>query len=183
MHIHDICHCLKCCWLRNWCCFRNRVRVTGICRFVGFEVIMAVAMISSVFWFITQCSYIFSSAYYLFHAGFFLGLLFYPEDGGDMFFWNFGFFPPGYTALHPKTQRTLHIIRHNFVLFWILGDLSYYLFRGVEWDWVHLVRRPLIRLLHQPLMIDEYGAFDVMRIGRGNRSTRRTTVCSPSEAL
>jgi hypothetical protein len=38
---------------------------------------------------------------------------------------------------------------------------------------VYMVRRPLIGLLHQPRMIDEYGAFGEMRIGRGNRSTRR----------
>jgi hypothetical protein len=26
------------------------------------------------------------------------------------------------------------------------------------WDWVHLVRRPLIGLLYQPGMMDKYGA-------------------------
>jgi hypothetical protein len=31
--------------------------------------------------------------------------------------------------------------------------------RGVGWDWVHLVRRPLVGLLYQPRMLDEYGAF------------------------
>jgi hypothetical protein len=42
-------------------------------------------------------------------------------------------------------------------------------------DWVHLVRRPLFGLLYQPRMIDDgdCGAIDGMRIGRGNRSTRR----------
>jgi hypothetical protein len=55
-------------------------------------------------------------------------------------------------------------IRHN---------ITHFLFRGVGWDWVLLVRRPLIGLLYQPRMIDEYGAFDGMKIGRGNRSTRR----------
>jgi hypothetical protein len=30
------------------------------------------------------------SAYYLLHAGFFLGLFFDPEDGGDMFLRNVG---------------------------------------------------------------------------------------------
>jgi hypothetical protein len=44
----------------------------------------------------------------------------------------------------------------------------------VGWDWVHLERRPLIGLLYQPRMIDdECGAVGGMRIGRGNRSTRR----------
>jgi hypothetical protein len=45
----------------------------------------------------------------------------------------------------------------------------------VGWDWVHLVRRPLIGLLYQHRMIDddECGAVGGMRIGRGNRSTRR----------
>jgi hypothetical protein len=40
---------------------------------------------------------------------------------------------------------------------------------------VHLVRRPLFGLLYQPRMIDddECGAVGGMKIGRGNRSTRR----------
>jgi hypothetical protein len=41
------------------------------------------------------------------------------------------------------------------------------------WDWVHLVRRPLIGLLYQPWMVDKYGAIGGMRIGRGKLSTRR----------
>jgi hypothetical protein len=48
-----------------------------------------------------------------------------------------------------------------------------FLFPGLEWDWVHLVRRPLIGLLCQPRMIDGYGAIGGIRIDRGNRSTRR----------
>jgi hypothetical protein len=44
----------------------------------------------------------------------------------------------------------------------------------VGWDWVHLVRRPLTGLLYQPWMKDdECGAVGGIRIGRGNRSTRR----------
>jgi hypothetical protein len=44
------------------------------------------------------------------------------------------------------------------------------------WDWVHLVLQPLFGLLYQPQMIeddDDCGAVGRMRIGRGNRSTRR----------
>jgi hypothetical protein len=43
------------------------------------------------------------------------------------------------------------------------------------WDWVHLVRRPLFGLLYQPQVIDDddCGAMGGIRIGRGNRSTRR----------
>jgi hypothetical protein len=56
-------------------------------------------------------------------------------------------------------------------------------FFGVGWDWVHLVRRPLIGLLYQPRMIDEYGAVCGMKIGRGNRSSRRkpapVALCPP----
>jgi hypothetical protein len=54
-------------------------------------------------------------------------------------------------------------------------------FLGVGWDWVHLVRRSLIGLSYQPRMIDDYEAFGVMRIGRGNRSTRKKTC--PSATL
>jgi hypothetical protein len=49
----------------------------------------------------------------------------------------------------------------------------FFKFRGVGWDWVHLVRRPLIGLLYQPRMTDEYGAFGGMRTSRGSRSTHR----------
>jgi hypothetical protein len=52
-------------------------------------------------------------------------------------------------------------------------------FRKVGWDCVHLVRRPLIVLLYQPRMVDEYGAFGGMKIGRGNRSTRRNPAPVP----
>jgi hypothetical protein len=53
------------------------------------------------------------------------------------------------------------------------------------WDWVYLVRQPLIGLLYQPRMRDddECGTVGEMRIGRGNRSTRRkptpVPLCSP----
>jgi hypothetical protein len=49
------------------------------------------------------------------------------------------------------------------------------------WDSVYLVRRPLIGLLYLPRMIDddECGAVGGMRIGRGNRSTRRKPATVP----
>jgi hypothetical protein len=45
----------------------------------------------------------------------------------------------------------------------------------VEWDWVHLLSRPLLGLLYQSQMLDddECGAVGGMRIGRGNRSIQR----------
>jgi hypothetical protein len=48
---------------------------------------------------------------------------------------------------------------------------------GMRLTWVRLVRRPLTGLLHQSQMIDddECGRVGGMRIGRGNRSTRRET--------
>jgi hypothetical protein len=54
-----------------------------------------------------------------------------------------------------------------FILF------QFNLFRVVGWEWVHLVHWPLIGLLYQPLMRNEYRQFGRMRIGSGNRSTRR----------
>jgi hypothetical protein len=36
--------------------------------------------------------------------------------------------------------------------------LSFFFFLGVQWGWIHLVRRPLIDLLYQPQMTDEYKA-------------------------
>jgi hypothetical protein len=51
----------------------------------------------------------------------------------------------------------------------------------VGWDWVHLVLRPLFGLLYQPRMIDddddeECGAVGGMKIGWGNRSSRRNPI-------
>jgi hypothetical protein len=50
----------------------------------------------------------------------------------------------------------------------------------VGWDWVHLVRQPLIGLLYQSRMIDdECGAVCGMRIGKRNWSTRRKFALVP----
>jgi hypothetical protein len=83
---------------------------------------------------------------------------------------------------------------HVFLATLYVGDVSiqlsitwmhsnqffFFLFLGVEWDWVHLVRRPLTALLYQPRMIDdECGADGGMRIGRGNQSSRRKSVPVP----
>jgi hypothetical protein len=42
-----------------------------------------------------------SSCFYWLHVGFLLGLLFFPEDGGDMFLLNVGRLLTDYTALYP----------------------------------------------------------------------------------
>jgi hypothetical protein len=42
----------------------------------------------------------------LLYAGFLLGLLFSPEDGGDMFPQKAGPLSTGYMALYPKRQNT-----------------------------------------------------------------------------
>jgi hypothetical protein len=48
------------------------------------------------------------------------------------------------------------------------------------WDWVHLALRPLVGLLYRPRMIDDdCGAIGGMRVGRGNRSTRRKPASVP----
>jgi hypothetical protein len=44
----------------------------------------------------------------------------------------------------------------------------------VGWDWVRLVRRPLLGLLYQPRMIsDDWAVVGGMKIGKRNRSTLR----------
>jgi hypothetical protein len=76
--------------------------LTSFC-YVGFEVLTAVVMKSSVFWDITPCNPLkinrhfggtfrlhVGSACYPLHAGFLLGIFFDPEDGGDMFLRNVG---------------------------------------------------------------------------------------------
>jgi hypothetical protein len=59
-----------------------------------FEVLTAVVMKSTIFWDITPCSPLKDNRGALlatsFRAGFFPGLLFGPEDGGDMFLRNVG---------------------------------------------------------------------------------------------
>jgi hypothetical protein len=62
-----------------------------------------------------------------------------------------------------KTMRRVLPSSSTQIAFFLMG-----------WDWVHSVRRPLIGLLYQPRIInDKCGAIGGMRIGRGNRSTRR----------
>jgi hypothetical protein len=47
------------------------------------------------------------------------------------------------------------------------------------WDWVHLVRRPLIGPMYHRRIVDECGALRWMRIGRVNWSTRRNAAPLP----
>jgi hypothetical protein len=72
--------------------------------------------------------------------------------------------------------------------FRLVSHLQYHLvdlvfsfqFFGMGWDCVHSVRRPLNDPFYQPRMIDdECGAVSGMRIGRGNRSTRRKPAPMP----
>jgi hypothetical protein len=67
--------------------------------YVGFEVLIAVVMKSTIVWDIMPCSplsvnrcftLVSCSAYF-----------FDPEDGGDMFLWNIGWHSTDYTALYP----------------------------------------------------------------------------------
>jgi hypothetical protein len=65
-------------------------------------------------------------------------------------------------------------LSNMFGVMWF--SLSYF-FCFLRWceTWVHLVRRILTGLLYQPQMTDDdkCGAVSGMRIGRGNRSSRR----------
>jgi hypothetical protein len=64
-----------------------------------------------------------------------------------------------------KLKSDSREVYHRFFFSWFLG---------VRWDWIYLVRRPLIGLFYHPRMIDdECEAVSGMRIVRGNRSTRR----------
>jgi hypothetical protein len=78
-----------------------------------------------------------------------------------------------YTSLvnHSLHLKTISVF---CLLAFLLPSDFFFSFFGVGWDWVHLVRRPLTCLLYQPRMMDdECGAVGGMRIGSGNRSTRR----------
>jgi hypothetical protein len=61
------------------------------------------------------------------------------------------------------------------------GLTFFFSFLGWGGEAVQLARRPLTDLLYQPRAIDECGAAGGMRIGRGNRSTRKKTC--PSSTL
>jgi hypothetical protein len=50
-----------------------------------------------------------------------------------------------------------------------------FFFYWVRWDWVHLVRRPLLGPLYQLRIIDECGADGGMRIGRRKREYSEET--------
>jgi hypothetical protein len=54
---------------------------------------------STVFWAVRLCSQVRAEP-----AGFLLGLIFKPEDGGDMFFRNVGL-SPNYTAFQPMEPK------------------------------------------------------------------------------
>jgi hypothetical protein len=102
---------------------------------VGFEVLTAVFMKSTIFWDISPCSPLEvnrrfggtrplhlqgwriswagnqrESRWLCFHAGFLLGLFFNPEDGGNMFLRNFGWFSTDYTALYPRRWYSLYYL-------------------------------------------------------------------------
>jgi hypothetical protein len=67
-------------------------------------------------------------------------------------------------------KRIRETFQEHLLLFY------YFLFFLVGRDWVHLALRTLFGLLYQPQMIDEggdCGTIGGMRIGRGNRNTRR----------
>jgi hypothetical protein len=58
---------------------------------------------------------------------------------------------------------------------------QHFFIRGVGWDWVHLVHRPVVSLVYQPRMIEdgECRAVDVMIICRRNQSTVRKHTIVP----
>jgi hypothetical protein len=79
-----------------------------------------------------------------------------------------------------KIEKVAYVVLQAFPIY-ISGVLIFFFwFLGVGWDWVHLVRRKLTGLLYHPRMIDDdCGAVGGMRIGRGNRSTRRKPASVP----
>jgi hypothetical protein len=107
------------------------------------------------------------------------------------FLWNVAFFFFSYTQCEETALGFLRDILQQWTLLtWFSVTIIHKLnklvielkmnlhihvfFSLMGWDWVHLVLRPLFGLLYQPRMIDvDCGATGGMRVGRGNRSTRR----------
>jgi hypothetical protein len=83
---------------------------------------------------------------------------------------------PGFNFLSPYVSLLLPCTRFIHFQFVFLSPFLKFFFEffAVERDWVHLVRRPLSDLLYSRRMVDdESGVVVEMRIGRGNRNTRR----------
>jgi hypothetical protein len=57
------------------------------------------------------------SASCLLHSGFLLGLLFYPDDGGDMFLRNVGRLSADYRTLYPRRQFFGMVIRFTLAVY------------------------------------------------------------------
>jgi hypothetical protein len=82
---------------------------------VGSEVRTATVMKISIYRLITPCSPLkvnrrLALLVICFHAGFLLGLFFNPENGGDMFLRNFGWFSTDYKALYSWRQNSSYLV-------------------------------------------------------------------------
>jgi hypothetical protein len=114
-------------------------------KYVGFEVLTAVVMKSTIFWDTTPCSPLnvnrrFGGTYRLHLQGrkissarnqresrwqaellslppaFLLIIFFHPEDGGDMLLRNVGWLSTDYTALYPRRQYSFYSIYSQYIL-------------------------------------------------------------------
>jgi hypothetical protein len=75
----------------------------------------------------------------------------------------------------------MNVCPRDFCVYIVLCSSFFFQFLGVGWDWFYFVHRPLFGLLYQPRMIDDDECESVagIRIGRGNRSTRRKPAPAP----
>jgi hypothetical protein len=79
-----------CITYRSWCSFIADTNLEKVC-LLGYNATQSI-----------ESQLILSSACYLFHAGFLLGLFFDHENGGDMFIRNIVSFSVDYMVLHPR---------------------------------------------------------------------------------
>jgi hypothetical protein len=79
---------------------------------------------------------------------------------------------------HGLVQSNFPHSQRDYLFFFFFFFFS---FLGVGWDSVPMLHSPLIGLLYQPRIRDddECGAVGGMRIGKGNRSTRRKPAAVP----
>jgi hypothetical protein len=122
----------------RWYFKKKTVKLSS--HYVGFEVLTAVVMKSSIFWEIVLYSplEVNELACYLLHAGFLFGLFFNPEDGGEMFLsLKYWLTFKGLHAVSQKTELLVHIVQFGLKWHFIKTENTRYSPGSVHLEQLH----------------------------------------------